>query len=72
MRNTPTLSHSQLVSAILATIAAFVCAAAVSTPAQAATPTCKPDGVGWSSLPFSATESATMCDSGGTTGSGIA
>jgi hypothetical protein len=70
MRNTPTLSHSRLVSAILATIAALACAAAVSSPAQAATSTCKAGGVGWSSLPVSATESATMCDSGGTTGSG--
>jgi hypothetical protein len=70
MRNAVTLSHSRLVSTILATIAALACAAAVSTPALAATSTCKAGGVGWSSVPFSANENATMCDSGGTNGSG--
>ena len=70
MRTTFILSHPRLVTATLATIGALACAATVSTPAQAATTTCKAGGVGWSSLPFTATETATMCDSGGTSGSG--
>ena len=70
MRRTFTFSHSHLVAAALATIAALACAATVSAPAQAATSTCKAGGVGWSSIPFTATETATFCDSGGTSGSG--
>ena len=55
-------------------ITAAVCAAAIGAPAQAATPqastVCHPEGVGWSSLPLSATMTGTICDSGGTGGSG--
>jgi hypothetical protein len=51
-------------------VAVAACAAAFSAPAQAATSVCRPEGVGWSSAPFSAKMTGTICDSGATGGSG--
>jgi hypothetical protein len=54
-------------------VAVAACAAAISAPAQAATQAssgCHPEGVGWSSAPFSATMTGSICDSGATGGNG--
>lgn len=59
-------SRPRLISAGLATIAALVCAAAVSAPALASTTTCSPEGVGYRSAPFSATMTGTMCHNSST------
>jgi hypothetical protein len=63
-------SRPRLISAALATIAALVCSAAVSAPAQAAaaqaSTVCHPEGVSWSSAPFSDTMTGTMCDNSST------
>jgi hypothetical protein len=46
------------------------CTAAISAPAQAASTACKAGGVGYSSLPFSAGLSGSLCDTGGINGAG--
>jgi len=55
-------------------VAVAVCAAAISAPAQAATAHpgtfCHLEGVGWSSAPFSATSTGTICDTGAANGTG--
>jgi hypothetical protein len=64
-------SRPRLISAGLATVATLVCAAAFSSPAQAATAgICRLEGVGYSSAPFSATMTGTLCDYGGGNGYG--
>jgi hypothetical protein len=64
--------RSRLVSAGVAAIATLGCTAAISAPAQAAvshtSTACYGRSDGWSSVPFSATESATLCDIGNTSG----
>jgi hypothetical protein len=67
--NRPRL-RSRLIAACGSSLAVAACAAAISAPAQAATTVCHPEGVGWSSAPFSATLSQTICDSGATSGTG--
>jgi hypothetical protein len=62
--------RSRLIAACGSSLAVAACAAAISAPAQAATPVCRPEGVGWSSAPFSATMKQTLCDSGATNGTG--
>jgi hypothetical protein len=74
-RRNPLRVRARLAAAACASfVAAAACAAAISAPAQAAsaqtsTP-CHNEGVGWSSAPFSATLTGSMCDSGGTGGTG--
>jgi hypothetical protein len=64
--------RSRIAATCLATIATLGCTAALSAPAQAAVShtsyACYGRSVGWSSVPFSATESATFCDHGNTSG----
>jgi len=64
--------RARIVATFLATIATLGCTAALGAPAQAAVAhtsyKCYGRSVGWSSVPFSATESATFCDNGNTSG----
>lgn len=50
--------------ALLAAVATIAIAAVSSAPAQAATNNCYARGVGYSSAPFSATMSGTICNNG--------
>jgi hypothetical protein len=68
-------SRARLIAAACGSfVAVALSAAAMSAPAQAAaaqaSTVCHPEGVGWSSAPFSATLTGTICDSGGTGGNG--